>query len=480
MTLIKAAVTFKGLTKEPQRPNSTTIQQFIPDDETRDRAVELLKEMGFIITFKGELTVSIKGSKEKVEELFETSLTTRELPPFQREHASEERFLYPESNANWNDQHPIYDLIDDVYPQWPWYFLSRRFGRGFKYSPFVDYHHLRLPGDVAMTLNASSVHRRGITGKGIKVVMLDSGFDIDHHHFKENGYRVKRKLGPGANMLKKDYRGHGTAMAANLLAVAPDVKLVGIKLIKEGHSRHNTTLVEGFEKALKEKPNIISLSISSDLAFRRTPDVKEQIHLDRLPNNLKALEGLILLAISRNITVVCAAGNGQVGFPAMIPEVISVGGVFVNHIGKMEVSDYTSAFESVIYPERKVPDICGLSGKANTGEGDLRVDGGYVMSPVQKRADIDADDDGTVRDDSWAIIGGSSAATAQVAGVCALMLQKKRGLTPLRIREIITEKSRKVILGAANPKSNAGSAIKAVNGAAGHGLIDAQAAVNGV
>ncbi|MEV0347562.1 hypothetical protein AB0H88_17495 [Nonomuraea sp. NPDC050680] len=70
----------------------------------------------------------------------------------------------------------------------------------------------------------------------------------------------------------------------------------------------------------------------------------------------------------RGITVCFSAGNGHISFPAMMPDLIAAGGVYVveaqvNGEFKMEASDYASSFDSLIYPGRHVPDVCGLVGR---------------------------------------------------------------------------------------------------------------------
>src|SRR5690606_18206253 len=104
--------------------------------------------------------------------------------------------------------------------------------------------------------------------------------------------------------------GHGTAEAANIFACAPDIDFVGIKM------GFNATLA--FKTASDLHPAVITNSWGYHLPG-----------LTSLPNFLKPLEAAVIEAVrDRGIVVCFSGGNGQIAFPAMMPEVIAVGGVF--------------------------------------------------------------------------------------------------------------------------------------------------------
>src|SRR4029453_13030845 len=75
-----------------------------------------------------------------------------------------------------------------------------------------------------------------------------------------------------------------------------------------------------------------------------------------------ALATEIASAVSAGIIVCFSASNGGWGYPAQMPEVIAVGGVFMDRDGSMRASDYASGFMSNIYPGRRGPDVSGLVG----------------------------------------------------------------------------------------------------------------------
>jgi subtilisin family serine protease len=301
------------------------------------------------------------------------------------------------------------------------------------FPPRVAYHHLRVPGDLAAGLNAARAHRLGITGRRVRVAVIDSGFHLEHPFFVAAGYRARVVLAPGATSAATDPVGHGTGVCANLLAVAPDAEVIGVKLDDDRGGR-GASVLEGFQTALALDPRIISLSVGYDLAHpgTRTP-------LSRLPEGLRALEAEIDAAAARGIVVVAAAGNGHLSFPGMMPAVIAAGGVYADEYGELRPSDYASAFRSRIYPGREVPDVCGLVGMA-------RNHADYIMLPVPPGSRIDrrnAAHDGTGRGDGWSVFSGTSSAAPQVAGVCALLIQSDPGLTPGQIARVLRSTARR-------------------------------------
>ena len=342
--------------------------------------------------------------------------------------------------------------------------MNQRFSPPAALPPQVLYHHLRVPGDVTLLLNADRVHRQGTTGRGVRVAMIDSGFNHSHPYFAERGYDTTTELAPGATNPERDRNGHGTGESANLLAVAPDVTFVGVKLDNDDDPRAGATLLEGFQTAMAHNPQVISVSLGYDLADQH------RRHLTTLPNNLRALEAEIQDAVAGGVVVVFSAGNGHVAFPGMMPDVLSAGGVFVASDGHMQASDYASAFRSRIYQNRQVPDSCGLVGLASN-------DASYIMLPIEAGCRIDVDrQDGTANTDGWGVFSGTSAAAPQLAGLCALLLEKAPRLTPADIRGVLRRTSRDVITGTNNPASSENVPIAAAIGhdaATGAGLVDA-------
>jgi subtilisin family serine protease len=322
----------------------------------------------------------------------------------------------------------------------------------------VTYHHLNVPNEVAMICRSPSVHKQNVTGKGVLVAMPDTGF-YKHPFYAWHGYNYQATLSPDAIRVERDEYGHGTAEAANIFANAPDIDFIGVKM------GLNPTL------AFKTASDLFPVVMTNSWGYSIPGSV--------LPNSLKPLEAAVIEAVrDRGIVVCFSAGNGHYGFPAQMPEVIAVGGVYVHAAlagddFQMEASDYASSFDSQIYPGRHVPDVCGLVG--------MQPRAIYIMLPVEPGCAIDTglaggshpNGDETAVADGWSVISGTSAASPQVAGVCALLKQAQPGLSPALVKAILRASARDVKSGQSAHGQPAGEGH---DGATGTGLVDAYAA----
>jgi hypothetical protein len=469
--MLRIAVTFRGRssvgpTKVAARLASTSIGSFAPEPGEMETAIEALRQRGFVVTGRGRMTVSVRGTAAQFEQTFGTRLTTIALD--QSLCYSAPCVYYPPEGAPWNPDPVLIQLIDDAYIQWPHIYLHDPSTNAR--APQVNYYHLDVLKDVPAKLNVPPVHRERHHGEGIRVAMIDTGFDHSHPFFVHNGFASSVVLAPSATNRCTDPGSHGTGESANVFAIAPKVTFIGVKLGDDANRDGGASILEGFQEALKHKPHIITVSMCYDLR-----DLNGRNELRELPNGLKPLEAEIQAAIAAGVVVVFSAGNGHYAFPASMPEVLSVGGTFVAEDGSMQASDYASAFTSTIYSGRHVPDVCGLVGMLPYGD--------YIMLPVPPGHEIDTGNavhDGTKPGDGWAVFSGTSAAAPQIAAVCALLLQKNPQLTPAEVKALLTRTAIDVRDGAANPASDpAGVGVKAgpgVDGATGAGLVDAFAA----
>ncbi len=206
--VLRVAVSFRraadqlGLTKSATRMTSDIVADFQPDDETRQKAVAELERLGFEITGHGLATVSVRATRKVFEKTFGTTLTERKVVTG-NDIPQASSFFAPPDAAAWNPDPAIAGLIDDAYIQWPHLYFASRFDKNLPspLPPHVNYHHLRVPGDVCALLNVPLVHRQGTTGRGVRVAMVDSGFAFKTHpYFKEQGYNTTTVLAPGPQM----------------------------------------------------------------------------------------------------------------------------------------------------------------------------------------------------------------------------------------------------------------------------------------
>ena len=425
------------------------IDQFVPAIGHGVQAATILQQKGFRVRHVGTFSISAEGPRELWENTFSTKVK-EESQPLSEAHpeAGEISYLSFIKKTPFKVPEDLKNLVEKAYPQLPPTFFESPL------PPRVKYHHLRVPDDVAIILRATPVHKKGITGKAVLVAMPDTGF-YKHPFYKWHGYNYNATLSPDAIRLERDEYGHGTAEAANIFANAPDIDFVGIKM------GGNATLA--FKTASDLHPAVMTNSWGYSISGKT------------LPNYLKPLEAAVIEAVKTRGIIVCfSAGNGHYGFPAQMPDVIAVGGVYAHenlagHDFELEASNYASSFDSQIYPGRHVPDVCGLVG--------MKPRGIYIMLPVEPGDQIDTGlagpsydkKDETASDDGWAVISGTSASSPQIAGVCALLKQTQPGLSPGLVKAILRASARDIKKGQSAHKQPAGEGH---DGATGAGLVD--------
>lgn len=438
--------------------SAANVGAFASEPDLIQRSVLRLKDSGFEVLQVTPTTINIAGPKEAYEKSFQRRIVARELPC--RKSGDEDTtatFLQVDETDNpgllETSGTPFEELIEGIAIEEPRYY----FGPSV-FPPTKAYWHLRVAGDLGVGLNAERAHRGSTTGKRVRVAMVDSGW-YKHPHFTKRGFRVAPVvLGPGAANPLKDESGHGTGESANIFAVAPDAQLLPVKM-----SFVNATAA--FNAAVALRPDIITCSWGSHVPGSTLS-----------PANL-ALATAIASAVASGIVVIFAAGNGQLAFPGMHPDVISAGGAFMRPDESIQASDYASGFVSIPYPGRRCPDVCGLVG--------MRPGAQYIMLPVEPGDEIDVTSSGgthpsgdqTARDDGWAAFSGTSAAAPQVAGAAALILQVSSRFSPDRVKRILMATARDVKVGNSHPSAGGAPATIGVDVATGHGLIDAHRAV---
>ena len=282
----------------------------------------------------------------------------------------------------------------------------------------------------AMGLDAARSASQG-QGAGITVAVLDTGVIPDHPALKgrvadvgpdyiEDGHR------PG----DPQWGNHGTAMASDVLKVAPRAKILSVRVISddasddedadEDHIRDRnakakrTSIAKGIDYALQHGADVISMSLGGDANLLSRYETSEVDALGR--------------AAQKGVPVLASAGNGgdednDGNYPAGYPSVMAIAATD---------KDGTRAPFSTVrsYVALAAPGISIPSAK-NTG--------GY--KPVN----------------------GTSPAAALTSGVVALMLSTNGDLTPAQVRTTLTQTAH-------HPSGGRNDLV-------GHGVVNAAAAV---
>ncbi|MCY7272425.1 MAG: S8 family serine peptidase, partial [Phormidesmis sp. CAN_BIN44] len=429
-----------------------TAPNFFSEQNVIDAAVARLQQAGFEILQVTQTTINIAGSQDSYDQAFNARLYEEDRPVI-KPGAVETTAAFVESPTAdlpgliSTQGTPFADILEGVALEEPRYYMENML------PPSVRYWHLDVPADVSLACNADRAHRAGTTGKGIKVAMVDSGH-YRHPFFVNRGYRVQSVvLAPGATEPLRDESGHGTGESANIFAVAPDVRLLPVKM-----SFVNTTAA--FNAAAGLNPDIITCSWGSSNRFGPLSAANQ------------TLAAAIATAVASEIIVIFSAGNGHWGFPGQHPDVISAGGVYMEPDGTLRASDYASGFMSNIYADRRVPDLSGLVGMQSNDPVAGRSPGAmYIMLPVEPNDEIDQDQhngganhylspgaappygDETANNDGWAAFSGTSAAAPQLAGAAALIKQACPRLTPDDVKNILMRSARDVTLGNCSPNT---------------------------
>jgi hypothetical protein len=445
-------------------PDASTVGNFVSDPGSTERAVNLLADAGFEVLQANEMMINIAGPRELYESAFGTTLVAEERPT-RKSGGEEDTATYFDttdtdvSGLCSTSGSRFEEVLEGVAIEEPAYPAAPN-----AFPPAVDYFKLDVPADVSLATNADKAHRAGVTGRGIVVAMVDTGWQT-HPYFTSRGYRVDPTLlGPGTTDAGVDGSGHGTGESANIFATAPDVTLKPVKAASASGALVNLTAA--FNAAVALSPHIISNSWTSDVRF------------GPLSAALQARAAAVAAAWGAGIIVVFAAGNGHWGFPGQHPDVISVGGVDIAIDGALRASNYASGFMSNVYPGRRVPDMSGIVGMLPKAMN--------IMLPLPPCSEIDTGNAGgshpttgdeTANNDGWAAFSGTSAACPQVAGVCALIKQACSGLTPPEVRDILMQTARDVTTGTCNPNTGGNAATVGPDLATGNGLVDAHKAV---
>jgi len=241
-------------------------------------------------------------------------------------------------------------------------------------------------------IHAINVNNSSYTGKGVKIAVLDTGFDFTHPDF--TGRTIHRKSFAGTRQAN-DKEGHGTHCAGIAgggrkgrdgarYGVAYGARLFIGKILDDGGEGTDGQALAGVEWALEKGCQVISMSFGAPVEEGQPHSV--------------IFEQVAQTAMASNCLLIAATGNESdhtegltvpVNHPANCPSVIAVGAL----TPAMEVADYSCA---------------GMDGTG--GQVDIAAPGDHILSIKPG---------GGYRRET-----GTSMATAFVAGVAALLWEQ--------------------------------------------------------
>ena len=235
-----------------------------------------------------------------------------------------------------------------------------------------------IPGQVYKRLPASApewpevsgvalAHSLGITGKGVRIGVLDTGVDADHMALRHKVIDFRYvPLNSNADAMRDcrgfDVDGHGTHVcdiaAGRINGVAPDAELMVAAVLESETLKTslervvialNWMLAQFKEAENLHKPMIVNMS----LGFTR-----ESIDRADFANTVRGFQ-LMLHTLTNvyNVLPVVAAGNdgaSKLRAPALFDDTLSVGAVGFN----LQVADFSGSGRSVFTNEQE-PDLVG-------------------------------------------------------------------------------------------------------------------------
>lgn len=182
-------------------------------------------------------------------------------------------------------------------------------------------------------IQADKLHERGLTGKGVKIAIIDTGIDLSHPEFK--GLDIQWADNVAGSKDAYDDHGHGTHVAGivaaqgtwgtafsgfRLRGVAPGAELIVIKAMDKDGNGDESDVAQGITTAVSAGADVIILSLGGKTRAIFGTNT----------------ENAVRSAISKGVFVVAAAGNvdertGEtdcaITSPASVEGVIAVGAV---------------------------------------------------------------------------------------------------------------------------------------------------------
>jgi len=282
-------------------------------------------------------------------------------------------------------------------------------------------------------LNVIKLHNAGLTGSGVTIAVLDGGFDYTHRAFDSahvvatwdfinNDATVDEPDCPTDYPTRwQNY--HGTLVLGTLAALTPDT-LVGTAPGADYLLAKTEITCFGTEIEIEETNWILAAEwadsagadiITSSLGYITFQDAPGYTYAD-LNGHTARITLAAEIAASKNILVICSAGNdrqttwGHIDFPADGDSVIAVGAV---------------RFDSTLAP---------FSSPGPTSDGRIKPD----IVTVGVGVSTTVPDDPGFNADGWTTgFSGTSASAPLVAGAAALALEHAPTLTADDLRTLI-------------------------------------------
>ncbi|MEU6657496.1 S8 family serine peptidase [Streptomyces sp. NPDC046821] len=246
-------------------------------------------------------------------------------------------------------------------------------------------------------IGADEAHKRGVTGKGVKVAVLDTGYDKGHPDLKGRVVAEQDFTGDGGGV--QDEQGHGTHVSSTVAGtgaasggryagVAPGADLIEGQVLDYSGSGYDSWILAGMEWAAAQGADIVSMSLGGSQASDGTDAMSAAV--DRISRE----HGTLFVIAAGN------TGDQTIGSPGAADEALTVGSVTKSG----ELSSFSSRGPRqgrwAVKPEIAAPGSDIVAARAAGTLADAAVNSSYAS------------------------LSGTSMATPHVAGAAALLKQK--------------------------------------------------------
>ncbi|MEU6392009.1 S8 family serine peptidase [Streptomyces sp. NPDC046939] len=291
-------------------------------------------------------------------------------------------------------------------------------GRGFRGGIRKVWLDGRVHADMAGSnaqIGTPQAWEAGFTGKGVKVAVLDTGYDASHPDLAAR-VTESRSFVEGEDVA--DRNGHGTHVTSTVggsgaasgggkeKGVAPDATLAVGKVLSDAGSGTESQIIAGMEWAAKDVgAKVVSMSLGSDVASDGTDPMSAAV------DTLSAETGALF---------VVAAGNtgtpGSIGAPGAADSALTVGAVDSADQAAYFTSQGPRLGDNALKPDLSAPGVNILAARSSLSEGE----GAYTE------------------------MSGTSMATPHVAGVAALLAQEHPDWTGARLKDALMSSSKQL------------------------------------
>ncbi|MET8331171.1 S8 family serine peptidase [Streptomyces sp. NPDC005181] len=250
-------------------------------------------------------------------------------------------------------------------------------------------------------IGAPQAWAKGLKGDGVKVAVLDTGYDPNHPD-------LKGLVEDSANFTSEpntdDQHGHGTHVTSTVAGsgaasggthkgVAPGVRILSGKVCDANGSCDNSAILEGLAWAAQHGAKVISLSLGD-------VDTPETDALEAMVDTLTRDYGVLVVAAAGN------EGPGKVSSPGSADRALAVAATDIDD----EVADFSSVGPRVgdfgLKPDIAAPGVGVVAAQAG----------------------------GTTAEDGYIGMSGTSMATPHVAGAAAIVFQQHPDWTAEQVK----------------------------------------------